>query len=91
MQPSWTLHGDEITEEEFQALAYDAYSCIGQEDIAELTGFAYNKESVKARPGDILLVANKYKGTLKFHCLRVMEAESPLYREEELYAEEEMI
>ena len=81
-----------LTENEFQAMAYDAYSCIGAEDVAKLTGFAYNKEPVRARPGDILLLADWDNGTLVFYCIQVLASESPLLREEEIeYLEEEMI
>ena len=89
--PSFDLKVDELTEEEFQLLAYDGYSCIGHEDIAKITGFAYNKEPVKARPGDLLLLAQKYRGILRYHGIQVMESEHPAVREEELYIEEEMI
>jgi hypothetical protein len=91
MNPSFDLKVDELTEDEFQALAYDGYSCIGHEDIAKTTGFAYNKEPVKARPGDLLLLAQKYRGVLRFHGIQVLESENPLSREEEYYIEEEMI
>lgn len=76
-----------LTEDEFQALAYDGISHIGHQDIAEITNFAYNKSPVQARIGDILLVAQKYRGVLKYHCLQVVESEAPLLREDELYAE----
>ena len=91
MTPSFDLKVDELTEEEFQTLAYDGYSCIGHEDIAKITGFAYNKEPVKARPGDLLLLVQMYRGVLRFHGLQVLESEHPLTREEEYYIEEEMI
>lgn len=77
----------ELTEDEFQALAYDGYSCIGAEDIAQATGFAYNKEIVKCRIGDVLLLAQLYKGTMRFYCIQVVESSSPLLREDEIYAE----
>ena len=81
-----------LSEEEFQALAFDAYSCIGAEDVAKITGFAYNFESVRARPGDILLLADWDKGGLTYWCIQICKSESPLLREEELeYIEEEMI
>lgn len=76
-----------LNEEEFQALAYDGYSCIGHEDIANLIGFAYNKESVKSRIGDVLLLAELDKGVLRFYCIQVCKSSTPLLREEELYAE----
>ena len=37
MAKDFDLKVHELTEEEFQALAYDAISHIGQHDIAELT------------------------------------------------------
>ena len=84
------LEVHELTEDEFQAIAYDGISHIGHEDIAEITNFAYNKTPIQVRPGDIILVAQKYHGILRFHCLQVIEAQ-PLIREEELYIEEELI
>ena len=82
------LHTHELSEDEFQVLAYDGYSCIGQEDIAQATGFALNREPVKARIGDILLLAQLYNGVLKFYCIQVMGSDTPLLREEELAYEE---
>jgi len=84
------LEVHELNEEEFHALAYDGISHIGHQDIADITNFAYNKQPIQVRTGDVILVAQKYRGVLKFHCLQVMEAR-PLIREEELYADEEMI
>ena len=84
------LEVHELTEEEFHAIAYDGISHIGHEDIAKITNFAYNKTPIQVRTGDYILVAQKYHGVLRFHCLHVLEA-APLIREEELYAEEEMI
>ena len=57
MAKDYDLKVHELTEEEFQALAYDAISHIGQEDIAELTNFAYNKQPLQLRVGDVLLIA----------------------------------
>lgn len=93
LSPSMFLHKDyalechEINEEEFQAYAYDAYSCLGAKDIANVTGFAYNKEVVKCRIGDVLLLAQLSKGVLRFWCIQVVEPKSALVREDELYAE----
>ena len=83
------LEVHELSEDEFQALAYDGISHIGHEDIAQVTNFAYNKTPIQVRTGDVILVAQKYRGVLKFHCLQVMEAR-PLIREEELLIDEEM-
>ena len=91
MAKDFDLKWHSLTEDEFQALAYDAISHIGQEDIAELTNFAYNKQPLQLRVGDILLIAQKYRGVLRFYCIQVVESSTPLFREEELYIEEEMI
>lgn len=87
---NYTLIVHELTEDEFQAIAYDGISHIGHQDIAEATNFAYNKQPVQVRIGDILLVAQKYRGVLTFNCIQVVECSSPLFREEELYIEEEV-
>ena len=89
MAKDYDLKVHELTEEEFQALAYDAISHIGKEDIAELTNFAYNKQPLQLRVGDVLLIAQKYRGELRFHCIQVMESESPMLRTEEIYIDEE--
>ena len=75
--------------EEFQALIYDAYSCVGHEDIANAINVAHNKEPVHARIGDILLYANMERGVLKFYCILICNSIRDLVREEELL--EEMI
>ena len=82
-----------LSEDEFHALAYDGFSHIGHEDIAELTGFAYNKDPVHTRIGDVLLLADMDRGALRFYCIQIVESDTPLIREEELeYQEiEEMI
>lgn len=81
----------ELSEDEFHALAMDGFSHIGHKDIASLTGFAYNKDPVHARIGDILLLAQMYRGALRFYRIQVVESDNPLFREEEIYIEEEMI
>ena len=82
-----------LSEDEFPALAYDGFSHIGHEDVAELTGFAYNKDPVHTRIGDVLLLADMDRGALRFYCIQIVESDTPLIREEELeYQEiEEMI
>ena len=85
------LKWHELSEDEFHVLALDAHSCIGAEDVATLTGFAYNKETVRARPGDLLLLADWDNGKLVYYCIQVLESETPLFREEELEYPEEMI
>ena len=97
LSPSMFTHKDfdlkfhELTEEEFQALALDGFSHIGHEDIAKATGYAYNKDPVYARIGDVLLLAQVYRGSLRFYCIQVVESDTPMFREEELLIDEEMI
>ena len=80
-----------LTEEEFQVLSYDAYSCVGYEDVAKILNVAYNREAVKARVGDVLLLATLNKsGTMEFSCIQVCSSETPLLRQEELLIDEEM-
>lgn len=88
---NYALLVHELTEDEFQMLAYDGISHIGHEDIAEITNFAFNKTPVQVRIGDVLLVAQKYRGVMQFNCIQVVENTTPLVREEELYIEEELI
>jgi len=87
-QANITVDRYKLSEEEFQMAIIDAVSHVGHEDIAKLINVTYNKDPVHARIGDILLYANKYRGVLKFYLLIPRENEIPLYREEELYAEE---
>ena len=97
LSPSMFAHKDfdlkfhELAEDEFQALALDGFSHIGHEDIAKATGYAYNKDPVHARIGDVLLLAQVYRGALRFYCIQVVESSTPLFREEELFIDEEMI
>ena len=77
----------EVSEEEFQRLIYDGYSCVGHEDIAKAINVAYNKEPVHARKGDVLLYANMERGTLKFYYILICNPIRELIREEEIYGE----
>ena len=88
---NYALLVHELTEDEFQALAFDGISHIGHEDIAEITNFAFNKTPVQARIGDILLMAQKYRGVMQFNCIQVVENPCPLIREQEIYIDEEVI
>ena len=96
LSPSMVTAGDfdlrfhKLSEEEFQALSYDAYSCVGYPDVATMINVAYNKEPVKARPGDILLLVTLSKGNLEYYCIQVCSSESPLVRADELMIDEEM-
>jgi hypothetical protein len=83
----FSLDWHQLSESEFQALLYDAYSCVGHEDIASAINVAFNKEPVHARIGDILLYANMERGVLKFYCILVQHSQRDLIREEEIYGE----
>ena len=81
----------ELTEDEFLALCLDAYSCVGYEDIALRLNVAYNKEPVKARIGDSILLADLNNGVLEFCCIRICPPATNWIREDELLIDEEMI
>ena len=83
----FSLDWHQVSEEEFQALIFDGYSCVGHEDIANAINVAHNKEPVHARIGDTLLYANMKRGMLKFYCILVMPSRRELIREEEIYGE----
>ena len=80
-----------LTEEEFQEFIIDAYSCVGYEDVAEMLNVAHNKEPVRARINDILLLADYSNGNLEYWCIHVCSSEFPLVRADELIIDEEMI
>ena len=92
IETDFDLKWHRLSEEEFQALMLDGYSCVGYEDVATMLNVAHNEEAVKARVGDILLLADLNKGKLVYWCIQICPAETPLLRTEELeYLEEEMI
>ena len=90
IENDFDLRWHKLTEEEFQALSYDAYSCVGYPDVATMLNVAHNKEPVKARIGDILLYAQLSNGNLEYYCIQVCPSEFPLVRTEELLLDEEM-
>lgn len=81
VDPSITWDIDELTQEEFEFMSYDAVSYVGHEDVAKLLNVEYNKAPITVRPGDMLFVINRYKQHLSFYCVRVREAEHPLIKE----------
>ena len=92
IEPEFDLKWHQLSEDEFQSIGFDAYSCIQHEDVAKATGFAYNPEVIKARVGDVFLLADYDKGALVvFYCIQIMKSDAPLFREEELEQLEEMI
>lgn len=87
IQGDFSTDWHEVTEPEFQALIFDAYSCVGHKDIADTINVAHNKEPVHARIGDVLLYANLERGALKFYCILICNPIRELIREEEIYGE----
>lgn len=91
IEDNFDLEVRELEEDEFQALCFDAYSCVGYEDVALMLNVARNKEPVKARIGDVILFADMNKGVLEYSCIRICPPVAPLIREDEYLIEEEMI
>ena len=87
IQGDFSTDWHEVSETEFQALIFDAYSCVGHKDIADTINVAHNKEPVHARIGDVLLYANLERGALKFYCILICNPIRELIREEEIYGE----
>lgn len=76
----------EITKEKFDYYKQQAVSYIGHHDLAYLLSVDYNRESLKLREGDVLLVAQIMGGRLpegattlpdnvsiKYLCVHVLE------------------
>ena len=84
IETEFNLKWHQLSEDEFQSIGYDAHSYIQHEDVAKATGFAYNPEVIKARVGDVFLLADYDKGALVFYCIQIMKSDAPLFREEEL-------
>lgn len=79
----YNLKIQRLTSDEFKLLIDGAYSCVGYQDVADILGIEYNKEPVKARPGDILYVANLQQGNLKYYQVEVNEPRQMNYKLEE--------
>lgn len=97
----WGMDCHKLTEEEFKVLSYDGFSHIGNKSLAKILGVAYNPSPFTLRPGDVLLHAHLKGGrlpenaeyipedvVLEFYCYQILESETPLVREEEIYMEE---
>ena len=91
LESDFDLKWHRLSEEEFQGLMLDAYSCVGYEDVATMLNVAHNKEPVKARIGDTILLADLNKGVLEYSCIRICPPQTSLIREDELIIDEEMI
>lgn len=82
-------HTVEITKEKFDYYKQHAVSYVGHKDLAKLLNVDYNRESLKLRDGDILLVAQLMGGRLpegatelprnvsiKYLCMQLLKNES---------------
>ena len=82
-------HTVEITKEKFDYYKQHAVSYVGHKDLANLLDVDYNRESLKLRDGDILLVAQLMGGRLpegatklphnvsiKYLCMQILKNES---------------
>ena len=82
-------HTVEITKEKFDYYKQHAISYIGNENLANLLNVDYNRESLKLREGDVLLVAQLMGGKLpkgatelphnvsiKYLCVQILKNES---------------
>lgn len=74
----------ELSYEEFQALlkGEDVQICIGAEDVAKVLNVECNPQSVHARAGDVLLLAQMNQDALRFYCIQVCKNTHPLLRDE---------
>ena len=75
---------EELNENQFRKEIIDGFSCVSAEDIAELLNVAVNKQTVKARHGDIVYNVTKEQGEYRFYKIRVM----PSTRLDGIYCEE---
>ena len=91
IEDNFDLRVHKLTEDEFMALCYDAYSCVGYPDVALMLNVAHNREPCKARIGDTILFADMNNGTLEYSCIRICPPQTPLIREDEYLVDEEMI
>lgn len=82
-------HTEEITKEKFDYYKQHAVSYMGNEDLANLLDVDYNRESLKLRGGDVLLVAQLMGGKLpkgatelphnvsiKYLCMQILKDKS---------------
>lgn len=88
-EPDADIRTRGITKEMFDALVTDAYSVIGHEDIANITGLPFNRESITLVPGDILLVAQVVGGRLPEGTTKLPEGKRMEYRCVEIKKPEE--
>ena len=101
IMPSGLAQWNEITKERFDYLCQDAISYVGHEDIAKMLGVECNRETLKLRENDVLLVAQVTGGrlpkgatklpddvTIKYYCVQIIEANTKLLGKEKIIMEE---
>ena len=92
---SGIMQWNEISKEKFDSLSQDAISYIGHEDLANILGVEYRRESLKLRQGDVLLVAQVTGGRLpegapelpeniviRYFCVQIVETGNKLLENE---------
>lgn len=72
----------ELTEEEFNAIRQEeeVINCIKAKDIADILNIECNPQTIKARVGDILLLAQFSNRVLRFYWIQVCENFHPALR-----------
>lgn len=91
----------EINKEKFDYYKQHAVSFVGHKDLANLLNVDYNRESLKLREGDVLLVAQIIGGRLpegattlphnvsiKYLCVHVLESNNGFVEREKITMEE---
>ena len=99
--PNGCVRYNEISKERFDYLSHDAISYVGHEDLANILGVTFNRESLKLRQGDTLLVAQVTGGrlpigatelpqgvVLRYYCVQVTESNTVLLGKEKIKMEE---
>ncbi len=92
---------DEISKEKFDYYKEHAVSYVGHNDLANLLNVDYNRESLKLRGGDFLLVAQLMGGRLpegatrlpdnvsiKYLCVQVIKSDEDFVESEKIIMEE---
>lgn len=70
--PQWIELSEELSRDQFLKEIKGAHSCVSAENIAEDLGVPRNKETVKARPGDIIYNVAWDHGEFKYFKVQVM-------------------
>lgn len=95
------MQWNEISKEKFDLLTQDAISYVGHEDMAHMLNVEYNRETLKLREGDVLLVAQVTGGrlptgattlpgnvTIRYYCVQIVKTNTDLFGNEKILMEE---